>query len=147
MTLIAFGVLVVLVGANPVAIRFSNRELEPFWGGGVRFAVAAALFAVLMRARRLPIPRGRALAGAVLYGLVGIGAFFALAYWGLVRVNAGLGGVLFATVPLLTLFCAVAHGLERFRWRALAGGVIGVAGITVVVGDQINSDVPLAPLL
>jgi drug/metabolite transporter (DMT)-like permease len=146
-TLIAFAGLILLVGANPVAIRFSNRELEPFWGGGTRFTVAALLFWALLRLRRLKPPRGRALAGASLYGALGIGAFFAFAYWGLVRVNAGLGGVIFATVPLLTLLFAVVHGLERFRWRALAGAVVVVAGVGTVFGDQLSEDVPLSGLL
>lgn len=146
-TLTAFAGLVLLVGTNPVAIRFSNRELEPFWGAGVRFAAAAVLFAAIVAFRRLAIPRGRALAGAALYGALGIGAFFAFAYWGLVRVNAGLGGVIFATVPLLTFFFAVVQGLERFHWRALAGALVVVAGITVVFADQIRADVPLAGLL
>jgi drug/metabolite transporter (DMT)-like permease len=146
-TLFAFGWLIILVGTNPVAIRFSNRELDPFWGGGVRFVAAALLFAVLMRLRGLALPRGRALAGAVLYGAVGIGAFFAFAYWGLVRVNAGLGGVIFATVPLLTFFFAVFHGLEPFRWRALTGALVVVGGVGVVFGDQISADVPLTALL
>jgi drug/metabolite transporter (DMT)-like permease len=146
-TLAAFAGLVLLVGTNPVAIRFSNRELKPFWGAGVRFAAAAVLFAAIAAFRRLAIPRGRALAGAVLYGALGIGAFFAFAYWGLVRVNAGLGGVIFATVPLLTFFFAVLQGLERFRWRALAGALVVVAGIAVVFGDQIRADAPIAGLL
>jgi drug/metabolite transporter (DMT)-like permease len=146
-TLAAFSGLVLLVGANPVAIRFSNRELEPFWGAGVRFTAAAVLFAAIVAFRRLALPRGRALAGAALYGLVGIGAFFAFAYWGLVRVNAGLGGVIFATVPLLTFFFAIFHGLEGFRWRALAGALVVVAGVAVVFADQISANVPFTALL
>jgi drug/metabolite transporter (DMT)-like permease len=146
-TLAAFAALVLLVGTNPVAIRFSNRELEPFWGGGVRFTAAALLFWTMVRLRRLPIPRGRALAGAALYGALGIAVFFAFAYWGLVRVNAGLGGVIFATVPLLTFLLAIVHGLERFRWRALAGALVVVAGVAVVFGDQISVDVPTSALL
>src|SRR5437867_10183008 len=112
MTLIAFGVLVVLVGANPVAIRFSNRELEPFWGGGVRFTAAAVLFWAIVAARKIAVPRGAALVGAILYGLLGIAVFFAFVYWGLQRVQAGVGGVILATVPLLTLLFALAHRLE-----------------------------------
>jgi drug/metabolite transporter (DMT)-like permease len=36
-----------------------------------------------------------------------------------------------AFVPLLTFFFAMAHGLERFRWRGLFGAALGVAGIAV----------------
>src|SRR5436309_1853975 len=146
-TLMAFGALVLLIGANLVAIRFTDRELPPFWGAAVRFAVAAVLFAAIMAVRRAPMPRGRALLGAVLYGLIGIAAFFAFTYWGLVRVQAGLGAVVYALVPLLTLFLAVTSGLERFRWRVLAGGMIAAAGVAVVFGQQIGAHVPVLSLL
>ena len=56
----------ILAGGNAVAIRFSNRELEPLWGAGLRFALATALLAVVMVVLRFPVPRGRALGGAVL---------------------------------------------------------------------------------
>ena len=44
LTLIAFVTLALIGGGNGVAIRFSNRELPPFWGASLRFSVAAALF-------------------------------------------------------------------------------------------------------
>jgi uncharacterized membrane protein HdeD (DUF308 family) len=59
-TLAAFGALVVLVGANLVAIRFSNRELAPFWGAGTRFVLAAIVFGAIVAARRITLPRGTA---------------------------------------------------------------------------------------
>src|ERR671938_943343 len=147
LTLAAFGALVVLVGANLVAIRFSNRELAPFWGAGTRFVLAAMVFAAIVAARRLTLPRGTALAGALLFGVLDIAAFFALSYWGLVHVPAGQAAVIGALLPLVTLFLAVAHGLERLGRRALAGGVAAVAGVAVVSGAQVRDDVPLASLL
>jgi drug/metabolite transporter (DMT)-like permease len=146
-TLAAFGALVVLVGANFVAIRFSNRELAPFWGAGTRFALAAILFMAILAVRRIALPRGRALAGALLFGVLSIAAFFALGYWALVRVPAGRGAVVGALLPLITLFLAVAHGLERLSWRALAGAVLAVAGVALVSSEQVRGDVPLISLL
>src|SRR4029078_11387664 len=52
----AFPLLVVLVATNLVAIRYSNRELPPFWDAGARFALAALIFAVIV-ARRPPPAR------------------------------------------------------------------------------------------
>jgi drug/metabolite transporter (DMT)-like permease len=146
-TFLAFGTLVLFVGANAVAIRYSNRELAPMWGAGFRFTLAAAIFWVIVAARRLPVPRGSALRGAVLYGLLGFAAFFAFLYWGLVRASAGLGQIVLALVPLLTMVFAVAHGLERFRARAVAGGVIALAGIAIVFGGEARTDVPLTSML
>jgi hypothetical protein len=47
LTLGAFVVLVVLGGGNFLAVRMSNLELPPFWGAGLRFGVAAALFGAI----------------------------------------------------------------------------------------------------
>jgi drug/metabolite transporter (DMT)-like permease len=146
-TIVSFVFLCLLVGANPVAIRFSNRELAPFWGAGVRFTVATLLFLLLARVRRVALPRGRPLARAALYGAVGIGGFFAFGYWGLVRVQAGLGAVIFATVPLLTFFAAFAHRLEPWRWRGLIGALIVTGGTAVVFGEELGANVPLLSLL
>jgi drug/metabolite transporter (DMT)-like permease len=143
----AFVVLVILVGANVVAIRFGNRELAPLWGAGVRFALAALIFWVLAFVKHAPFPTGRALAGAALYGLLGFAAFFAFLYYGLVRASAGLGQIVTALVPLLTMLLAVAHGLEPLRWRALGGGAIALTGIAIVFGGQAGGEVPLVSML
>jgi hypothetical protein len=42
-TSLAFITMSVLAGGNAVAIRFSNRELDPLWGAGLRFLLAATL--------------------------------------------------------------------------------------------------------
>ena len=57
----AFAAAVVLGGANFVAVRISNQELDPFWGTSLRFGMAAALFVVIALALRLRLPRGRLL--------------------------------------------------------------------------------------
>ena len=41
-----------------------------------------------------------------------------------------------ALVPLLTMFFAYLHGVERIPWQGLAGSLFVVAGITVVVGGS-----------
>ncbi len=146
-TLLAYAAMTLIAGSNFVAVRFSNEELDPFWGATLRFAVACALFFGVMRWRRAAMPRGRALAGVAIYGALGFGTFYALLYWALRTVPAGLASVLVALVPLLTFFLAVAHGLERFRLRGLLGGLIAVAGIGVVFAEQLVGTVEVAALL
>jgi drug/metabolite transporter (DMT)-like permease len=146
-TLAAYATMILIAGSNFVAVRFSNEELPPFWGATLRFAIACALFFSVMRWRGAVLPRGRALAGVAIYGALGFGAFYALMYWALVSVPAGLASVLVALVPLLTFFLAIAHGLERFRLRGVAGALIAVAGIAVVFVEQLGGAVEVAPLL
>lgn len=145
--LAAFITMSVLAGGNAVAIRFSNRELDPLWGAALRFALATALLVTLMAVLRVSLPRGRALRGAVLYGALAIGGAFALAYYGLVDIHAGLGQTLLATVPLATLFLAVLQRQERLRLGAVVGGLIALAGIAVMSQATLSADVPVLSLL
>lgn len=142
----AFFGMSVLAGGNAVAIRFSNRELDPLWGAGVRFALAAILLATVMAILRLSFPQGAALRSAVVYGVLGIGGAFAFAYYGLVHIHAGLGQTLLAIVPLATLFLAVLQRQERVRLAAVVGGLIALGGIGVMSGATIADDVPALAL-
>jgi drug/metabolite transporter (DMT)-like permease len=145
--LAAFLVASVFAGGNAVGVRYSNRELDPLWGAGFRFALATALLAGLMAVLRLSPPRGRALAGAALYGALNFGAAFALVYYGFVRIHAGLGQTLLAVVPLATLLLAVLQRQERFRLTALAGSVLALLGIAVLSQAPLREEVPLLSLL
>lgn len=145
--LAAFFAMSVLAGGNAVAIRFSNRELDPLWGACLRFALAALLLAALMAILRVRPPRGRALAGATLYGAFGIGGAFALAYYGLVDIHAGLGQTVLALVPLTTLFLVVLQRQERLRLSGVVGGLLALAGIAVMSGATVRDDVPALSLL
>lgn len=146
-TLPVFVLLIIVGGSNAVAVRFSHQALPPFWGATSRFALAALLFWAIALARRIEIPRGRGFYGTMLYGTLSVGASYAFLYWGLLEVQAGLAMVIAATVPLLTLFFARLHRIEPFRWRALGGALIALAGIALAVGEQLGSTVPLTSFL
>jgi drug/metabolite transporter (DMT)-like permease len=124
----AFAGAVVVGGSNFVAIRFSNRELDPLWGAGVRFGLAAAVFGLLFAALRLPFPRGRPLVLVSTYGVLAFGAAYGCLYWALQEVPAGIGAVVLAAGPLLTLFLAVGHGMEQLSARAIVGAVVALVG-------------------
>jgi drug/metabolite transporter (DMT)-like permease len=146
-TLIAFVLSAVLAGGNGIGIRFSNRELEPLWGAGLRFALAAALFAVVMVAMRLTLPRGRALAGVVVFGLLQFAATYALAYYALVELHAGFGQILLALVPLMALLLATAQGQERLRLAALGGTILALAGVAVMSSAPLRDSLPALSVL
>jgi drug/metabolite transporter (DMT)-like permease len=143
--LAAFLVMVLLGGANFVAVRFSNAELPPFWGAGSRFMISAVILALVGMALRVPFPRGRTLVGASLYGVLGFGAFYAFAYVGLQEASAGSGAVLLSLAPLTTFLLAFVQGQERFRWRALIGALVAVVGVVVMFGAP--GGVPLGSVL
>lgn len=146
-TFAAFVALVFIGGANAVAVRFSNVELPPFWGAAARFLAAALIFWVILFIRRAALPRGRALVGSVLYGALGVGASYALLYWGLLEVEASVAIVILSLNPLLTLLLAAAHRLERFSWKGLAGAVVASAGIVIGIGAEFGQSLPVPSLI
>jgi drug/metabolite transporter (DMT)-like permease len=146
-TLLAFGLGAVLAGGNGVAIRFSNRELDPFWGAALRFAIATVLLLGLMAGMRLAFPRGRALGGAAAFGLLQFGATYALAYYALVELQAGFGQIILALVPLLTLLLAIVERQESFAVAPLAGGLFALAGVAIMSGAALPSPLPLLSVL
>ena len=147
MALTAFLSYAVLAGGNAVCIRFSNRELSPLWGASLRFALAAALLLAVMLMFKLAFPRGRALAGSLLYGLFNIGAGFGLIYYGLVQIHAGLAQILLALVPLATLLLAVLWRQERLHAAAVMGTLLALAGVAVVSRSPLRKDVPMLSVL
>ena len=140
-TLSAFVGAVLIGGNNFLAVKFSNEELEPMFGAALRFAAATVLLLLLARLRHWELPRGRAAAGAALYGLFGFGITYACLYFALVELSPGLTSVVVASVPLVTLVVAVLHRQERFTTRGIFGGLLGVAGIALLSGNALGGDI------
>jgi len=146
LTLAAFITVVIVIGVNFVAVKFSNRELPPFWGASLRFIVASVLLFGIVRIRNIPLPNGAALIGASLFGLFAFGINFGFLYWALTKVSAGMASVMFASIPLITLLIASVVGLEKITWRGILGAVIVIGGISLVFAEQLKFDIPFAYL-
>lgn len=145
--LLAFLTIVVLLGVNFVAVRFSNFELPPFWGAALRFTIASFILFIIVLFKRLPLPKGKGLVGAALFGVLVFGATYGFVYWALLYVSSGMAAVTFATIPLITILLAVALKLERLTWRGIAGAVLVLIGIGVVFQEQLQAAVPLVALV
>ena len=143
----AFGLLVLLGGGNAVAVHFSSLELPPFWGASLRFAPAALIFWLMLAAKKIPLPRGRALWGAIYFGVISVGIFYAFLYYALVGVGAALSTIVLAMTPLFAFFLAMAHRQETFRWRGLLGSLIALLGIYLTVSGELVSGENLIYLL
>ena len=145
-TLGAFALLVLIGGSNAVAVRFSNQGLPPFWGAAMRFALAATIFWIVVLVRGIELPRGRGLAGALIFGTMSIGINYALLYFALLEITAGLTMLIGSFVPLLTFLFALAHRQESFKWRGIFGALIAIGGILLAIGGSVGTAVPLASL-
>jgi drug/metabolite transporter (DMT)-like permease len=146
LTLGAFVLVVTLGAGNFLAVRMSNLELPPFWGAGLRFGLAALSFIAIALAMRLPWPRGRDLWLTAVYGVLGFATFYALMYWTLTQVTAGVAVIVMAVVPLVTLLLSAAEGTERLGARSVLGAVLALAGIAWMTFGPQHVVVPLVAL-
>lgn len=132
--LAAFALFILSGGGASVAIRITYAEMAPFWAGASRFLIAAIIFWVFIAVKKIPIPKGRALLGAIIFGMLTVGFAFLLIGWALVKTPASLYQILMAIVPLLTLFLSALQGTESITRRGIFGGLLAVMGVVVTVG-------------
>ena len=147
-SLVAFFLVVLLGGSNSVAIRFSNRELAPFWGAFLRFAGAALICWVILFVRKLKLPGMRDVLILAFVGFLATGVSFALLYWALqTTVPVAFATLIMSTSPLFTLILAILHRIERFRIQSLVGGVVAFAGLILSVNAQPGGSLLLPAIL
>jgi drug/metabolite transporter (DMT)-like permease len=145
--LAAFGVFVVLAGANAIGVKVALVELPPNSAAAIRFALGGLLLLAIMVAWRRPIPRGTQLIGTMLFGLFGFALAYLFLYQALLSAPAGTSMLMLAIVPLLTAMFSVLQGTERLRLLGLVGASLAGIGIVIVSADQLTLDVPLLALV
>jgi drug/metabolite transporter (DMT)-like permease len=136
---VAFASLVIIWGTTWVAIKLSLQGYPPLIGATLRFVFAIAILGLYARVTRLSLvlPRHTRVWVAVTAILVYV-INYGLVYWGEQYLNAGVTAILFAVVPLATtLGAAFAFRTERFRYRQLAGSLVGLLGVVVVFLDPL----------
>lgn len=131
--LLAFAGIYIIWGTTFLAIAFTIRTIPPFFSGGVRFLIAAALMYAWLRARE-PRPFARLnIGGAVLCGVLfsGIGNGFVI--WSQQGLPSGIAALFVGTLPVSTLILDWAFFERRAPSVQSALGVaIGLAGIVVL---------------
>jgi drug/metabolite transporter (DMT)-like permease len=145
--LAGFALSVVIGGLNALGVHYTVLELPPFWSAALRIGPAALIMFSLVFIMKLPLPRGRALLGAVLFGVLNFGGNFAFIYIGFEKIKPGMSMVILALVPLFTLLLSLLHRQELFRWQALLGSLVALSGIVLVFQQQLGAEVPILSLL
>src|SRR5687768_8423386 len=125
-TAAAFVGAAVIGGANFVAVNEVVDELDPLYAAMLRFAFACLVFFAVLVVMRAPLPHGRALVGAALYGALGFGIAYACMYIALLELSVGVVAILLGATPVFTLVLAALQRLETLSARGLAGGALAI---------------------
>jgi drug/metabolite transporter (DMT)-like permease len=147
MAYLVFVACCLIWGSTFLAIRIGNEAVPPVWAATLRLTLAAPLLTALVVVTRQRFPRGRALRGALLFGIFNFGVNLSLLYWGERVVPSGIAAVLYATVPLSTALLAAALGVERLVPRKLVAAVVAIVGVAIIFAGELRLDVPFEGLL
>jgi drug/metabolite transporter (DMT)-like permease len=104
-----------------------------------RFIIAVAILAPVVWARRLPLPRGRTLAGFALMGAL-YTAQSQCYFTALTHASSGLVGLLLYIYPVLVTMIAVALGWERLDRRTLVLLLTAIAGLAITLGGNLQGE-------
>jgi len=133
--LLAFATLYVVWGSTYLAIRIAVASLPPFVMGALRFGGAGGVLYVFLRLRGVPRPSPRNWGAAFLVGGLLLGVGNGLVCWAEQWVPSGQAALIVATVPLwMTALPWLARRAPRPHSAALAGVVLGLAGVATLVG-------------
>jgi len=139
--LAALTAMTLVWGSTWAAIRIGLRDIPPFAGVSMRFAVAAVVLFAL--ARVLGIGLGKSRREVVFWWVNGLTVFvgtYGIVYWAEQRVPSGLTAVLFATFPLfVALLAQVVLPAERFTLRSGLGVVLGFVGVAVIFSEDLSA--------
>jgi len=134
--------LTIMWGSAFALTKVAVAGLSPDLVVAIRLAVGASLLVVLWCSSRLPLPRNKRLwLFFFLIALFGNVIPFNLIAWGQVYIDSSLAGLLMAVMPLFTLLLAhFAIPGERLTWTRMTGFMVGLLGVAVLLGPDIQLD-------
>ena len=143
---LALATVYLVWGSTYLAIRVTDRTLPPLLMSSVRFLIAGtALYVFASRGRARPTRRewvAAAIVGAALL-LVGNGGVA----WAETRLDSGFAALIVAIIPLyVALFDRLFFG-RRLSPAAIAGLVVGFAGVALLVRPGGGNHIGVALIL
>jgi drug/metabolite transporter (DMT)-like permease len=124
------------VGACIAGSRWVVPDLGPLSLTFLRYAIALLSLLPFLGGAGAALARlsARDALLVVVLGITQFGLLIVLLNLGLQHIDAGLGALLFATFPLMTLTIATLAGLERFDTALAAGVLLSIVGVGVALG-------------
>ena len=137
------GTLAVIWGGAFVFIGIAVKHVPPLTYVWLRLTIAAAAMWTFVRLRGHAVGLPREVWGSILLlALLNNALPFALFGWGQTHIASGLASILNATTPIWGV--VVAHFLthdERMSPRKIAGVLFGFAGVAVMIGPSLLSNI------
>lgn len=137
-----YALLCLIWGSTWLVIKVGYGGLGPFNVAALRFLLAGGVLTALVPLLGARWPAGRV--EWTLVAVVGLALFaadYGLIYWAEQFLDSGLTAILFATLPLVTVFTA--HGYlpgDRLTPRKFGGTLLAFVGVVALFGDHVRLD-------
>jgi drug/metabolite transporter (DMT)-like permease len=136
---IAWAAICFIWGTTYLGIKISLETIPPFLIGGLRFATAGLVLAIVRRLQGKSMPNARGLFHAFVAGVLLLGFGNGGVVYGEQFTPSGLAAVLVAAVPFWMVGVeAMLPTGERLTRRSVLGLLIGFAGIVMLVWPDLH---------
>jgi drug/metabolite transporter (DMT)-like permease len=126
-------------GLSPVFVRSLALVTGPADSIIIRMWSVAIICIPLLAYSGFKIARAD-IPNMLIAGVIGMFGYFVGTIFGYARLNAGVGGIIGATQPLLIALLAAAMGIEKLRMSVIIGILISFAGTIYLFGGT-NSNI------
>jgi len=125
----------VVWGSTYLAIRFAVQTMPPFLMAATRFLVAGGVLFVFRRTWGDAAPSDREWYSAAIIGLLLLLGGNGGVVWAEQRVSSGHAALMVSATPLwMVLIDSLRPGRRRPGWLAIAGVLVGFAGVVMLIG-------------
>ncbi len=133
------GAFVLLWCSGYPAGKIAIQHGGPFTLLAWRFALAAAIFALLALIGRAARPSRACVVHSIVVGVLSLAISFGGVYTGLkLGVSSGVSALIIGAMPLSTALCATLVG-ERLSWRQWVGLALGFVGVALVLDGRLGT--------
>jgi drug/metabolite transporter (DMT)-like permease len=143
---LAFLAMCGIWGTTFLVIRIGNESVAPLWSASLRLVIASVLGGLIAFLSGARWPRGQALRGIAVFGILNLGLSFVLLYWAELTVPSGVAAVLYATTAVTTALFAWWLGVHPIERVKLLAAFAGLAGVALIFWGELRLGAPGAAL-
>jgi len=137
---IALTLAVLFWGASYVGTKVGLEAFSPLMLAFLRFAVAAAIFAVVLMVRRVPIPPADFHRHIFFIALFLPGLYFIFENYGLQYLSATRASIIAALIPVAVALLSGLFLRERLGLRRIAAVLLSLLGVGFLCRQQLDAD-------
>ncbi len=140
MKIIIWLILCLIWGTTWFFIKVGLEDLPPITFAAARFAAAILILAVIIIARKIPLPATkREWKLIALTGVLQFSVNYSLVFWSEVYISSGLAAVLQAMITVFGLVLAWIHlPNERITRLKIVAVLLGIGGVAVIFIEQLQ---------